>query len=310
MLFIAVDLQKKSSNDLIMPETKRQRSILRMLGHRSQPQPPKSDLNRLQSVQLGQIQRTSSTTLEEISKFANKKNSNKLVISTDNTACQTSPISPMPLSPGSMSPKTTNRLTNSIRRTFSTNSYSPTTKQRISLYGVFDRRKARRASVLTLDDAGQTTTKIIYLPTLTPMQDFIVRHVSLITIQPLLIPPHSLDELIDLIELNKSKKRHLDSNHHHHNPASALWSKLITHIKTSKPTTNVNNQKLSTNKTFGVPLSILAIRNHQEQETVQGVTLRDFAPAMAACFSDNALIPIFVKSCIMAILQSGTWTFY
>ncbi|KAG2234085.1 hypothetical protein INT48_000262 [Thamnidium elegans] len=294
----AADTQKKSPNDLIMPETKRQRSILRMLGHRSQPPLPKSDLNRLGSVQLGQIQHTSSTTLEEISKYTNKTKSNKLVISTENTSCQTSPISL-----GPMSPKTTNRLTNSIRRTFSTNSYSPTTRQRISLYGVFDRRKARRASVLTLNDARQTTTKIIYLPTLTPMQDFIVRHVSLITIQPLLIPPHSLDELIDLIELNKNKKRHLDSNHHHPNPASALWSKLITHMKTSK-TSNVNNQNLSNNKTFGVPLSILVIRDHQEQKTVQGVTLRDFAPAMAACFSDNALIPIFVKSCIMAILQS------
>ncbi|GAA5805745.1 hypothetical protein HPULCUR_011270 [Helicostylum pulchrum] len=300
----AADIQKKSSNDLIMPETKRQRSILRMLGHRTQQQPPKPDLNRLESVQLGQIQRTSSTTLEEIPKFANKKKSKKLVISTENTPCQTSPISPLPLSPGPMSSKTAKRLTSSIRRTFSTNTYSPTTRQRISLYGVFDRRKARRASVLTLDDAGRTKTKIIYLPTLTPMQDFIVRHVSLITIQPLLIPPHSLDELIDLIELNKKKKRHLDSNHHHHNPASALWSKLITHIKTSKTTTNTNNQNLSINKTFGVPLSILVIRDHQEQENEQGVTLCDFAPAMAACFSDNALIPIFVKSCIMAILQS------
>lgn len=303
---------KKLPNEIIMPETKRQRSILRLLGgHRSQPT-KKPSINRLDSVQLGQVQ---CTTLQDSSPLYSKKKGTNLMISTDNT-CHQQQSSPTIVSPVSVIPRTTNRLTSSIRRTFSTTSHSSNNKQRISLHGVFDkRREARRASILTLDDTGLPTTKTMYLSTLTQTQDFIVRHVSVITIHPLLMPHFSLDDLIDLIEIKKSKKHHtkkqtiaVESNHH--NPASALWGKLITHIKTTTTSTTVNNNNNNI-KTFGVPLPTLLIKDKQQQQqentTTVGVTLRDFTPAIAASFSDNALIPAFVKSCIMAILQSGTF---
>lgn len=314
---------KKLPNEIIMPETKRQRSILRMLGgHRSQPT-RKPSINRLDSVQLGQVQ---CATLQDSSPVYSKKKNTSLMISTENTCHSPQQSSPTMLSPGSVIPKTTNKLTSSIRRTFSTASDSSNNKQRISLHRVFDRRReARRASILTLDNIGHATAKTMYLSTLTQTQDFIVRHVSVITIHPLLMPFFSLDELIDLIEIKKSKKPTkkqtivVEPHHHHHNPASALWGKLITHIKTTAATTVNNNNNNTTTitttttttsdnvKTFGVPLSALLIKDkQQQQDSSAGVTLRDFTPAIAASFSDNALIPAFVKSCIMAILQSGT----
>lgn len=277
-----------------MPETKRQRSILRMLGNNNTK--PKSRLN---SVNLGQVQRTSSTTLNlkpsTSSLFINSKQKN-LVISTN-----TPLSSPTTLveSPVMVTPKSTNKLTNSIRRTFSTQSNN--NNKRISLISVFDRkREGRRASILTIDNNGQPINKTLYLSCLTPMQDFTVRHVAIITIQPLIKPPFSLDELIDLIEIKKkktSKKRILSTSTDQQQP-SALWGKLLFHIKASHSTPTTS----SINKTFGVPLSSLVEKKKKDDSV--GVTLRDFTPTLAASFSDNALIPLFVKSCILAILQS------
>lgn len=315
---------KKLPNEILMPETKRQRSILRMLGgHRSQPT-KKPSINRLDSVQLGQVQ---CTTPQDAYPHYNKKKSTNLMISTENPChtLQSSPttLSPTTLSPVSAIPKTTNKLTTTIRRTFSTLSESPShSRQRLSLQNMFDkRREARRASILTLDNMGHPTPKTMYLSTLTQIQDFIVRHVAVITIHPLLDPYFTLDELIDLIEIKKPKKQikkqtvleQQQHHHHHHNPASALWGKLITHIKSTSTTANNSTTTLNTThihdelKTFGVPLSTRLKKDKQEEHVKVGVTLRDFTPVIAASFSDHAMIPAFVKSCIMAILQSGTF---
>jgi hypothetical protein len=272
-----------------MPETKRQRSILRMLGNNNNK--PKSRMN---SVNLGQIQRSSSTNSNS------NKRKNNLVISTSNSDYHTRQSSPTTLvegaSPVMVIPtnnnKSTNKLTNSIRRTFSTQS-----TKRISLISVFDRRRqGRRASILTIDNNGQPISKTLYLSCLTPMQDFTVRHVAIITIQPLIKPPFSLDELIDLIEYKKKKRKTNTES------PSALWGKLLLHIKTS---TSTNTNTTTVKKTFGVPLSSLVEKKRpMPKESRGGVTLRDFTPTLAASFSDNALIPIFVKSCITAILLS------
>ncbi|KAG1112877.1 hypothetical protein G6F42_014618 [Rhizopus arrhizus] len=322
---------EKPPNQVLMPETKRQRSILRVLGSRQQQQ---QKSNRLNSVHLGQIGRTSSTTLRDsASSSIGRKKGGDLMISTDTTnssssqqqqqphlnAALSSPISPVvsPLVASSPSSITKGaRFTQSIRRTFSTSSqYSG--KRRPSLYNVFQskKREPRRASVLTIDESGRTSHKYVQLSTLTPSQDYIVRHAAVIAMEPLMSNVFSLDELIDLIdEKNKKKKRAYHDNNpssQSHNPASALWGKLITHIKasTSSSTTTATSAALKHNKTFGVALAMAAQRDHdqvllQQKQDDGGVTLRDYTPALAASFSDNALIPIFVKSCIMVILQS------
>jgi hypothetical protein len=75
-------------------------------------------------------------------------------------------------------------------------------------------------------------------------------------------------------------------------PTSALWGKLLVHLRPQM------------SGTFGMPLATVAQRDHE----LQRVSLRDYTPALNACFSDNATIPIFIKSCIMKILQSGKKT--
>ncbi|KAI8638170.1 hypothetical protein BD408DRAFT_423443 [Parasitella parasitica] len=321
---------KISPHQTFIPETKRQRSILRVLGSRQQQQRP----NRLNSVHLGQIGRTSSTTLKDSASSSIGKKKGDLIICTDTSHASTSPQQhrssftalSSPISPV-VSPATTKggKFTQSLRRTFSSSSQY-TGKYRPSLYSVFQskKREPRRASVLTIDEAGRTSHKYVQLTTLTPSQNFIVRHAAVIAMEPLVNATFSLDELIDMIDDKRKKKR--KANHqftHSQNPASALWGKLITHIKASSSTAALAAAALTTKsdthdtKTFGVALATVAERDHdrfiQEQQQQQqqqhkqvddGVTLRDYTPALAASFSDNALIPIFVKSCIMVILQS------
>jgi hypothetical protein len=284
---------------MMMPEAKRQRSILRLLGNRTlQNQRSANKVDRLSSIHMGQIGHNSSTTLDEAS-FKKKANKN-LVISTTGLD---SPVSPL------ISPVKGNRLADSIRRTFSTSS-----QHGKSFHGVFDRhrkREARRASILTMDDSGRTVSKCVYISTLTPSQDFIVRHAAVIAIEPLITPPFSLNELVDLIDTKKkksktSKRKSSSIDNHSQNPASLLWGKLITHIKAPP---NTLQAPVTSHHTFGVALATVAERDRaislKSQEESKGVTLRDFTPSVAASFSDNALIPIFVKSCIMVILQSG-----
>lgn len=281
-----------------MPEAKRQRSILRLLGNRTlQNQSTVNKIDTSNSVHLGQIGHTYSTTTL---KDTTKKKENNLVIST--TALE-SPVSPF------VSPVKGNRLTDSIRRTFSTSSQL---SKKGSLHSVFDRhrnREARRTSILTMDDSGSTLPKCVHISTLTASQDFIVRHAAVIAIEPLITPPFSLNELVDLIDTKKKKsktstKRKSSSidNHQSQNPASLLWGKLITHIKTP-PNTLLPPPNL--HHTFGISLTTVAGRDHAILLKSQNKSLRDVTPGLAASFSENALIPIFVKSCIMVILQSG-----
>ncbi|CEP10935.1 hypothetical protein [Parasitella parasitica] len=324
---------EKSPNQAFMPETKRQRSILRALGHRQQQQQQQQQSNRLNSVHLGHIGRTSSTTLKDSASSSIGKKKGGLMICTGpqqqppSFTTLSSPISPAVSSPQA-APKG-GKFTQSLRRTFSASSQYGG-KYRPSLYSVFQskKREPRRASVLTIDEAGRTSHKYVPLSTLTPAQDFIVRHAAVIALEPLVSAAFSLDDLIDMID-DKKKKKKRKAHHqqqqqqqqqqhlnHSQNPASALWCKLITHIKTSSSSTAAR-LGIDDTKTFGVALATVAQRDHdrcvQTQQHSQqqklkheddGVTLRDYTPALAASFSDNALIPVFVKSCITTILQS------
>ncbi|KAI8075382.1 uncharacterized protein B0P05DRAFT_547296 [Gilbertella persicaria] len=212
--------------DLIMPQVKRQRSLLGML---STPRP-----ERIASVELNQIKTT-----EEKKKLDTQHG---------------------------------NLLTRSLRRTFSHSTSS--------LYHIFD--------------STATKPEVSHMATLTTSQDFIVRHAAVIAIQPLIVPPFSLDELINLVETKQQIKRT--------RPASVLWGKLITHIKSSSSMSSLDQHIV---KTFGVPLSAVAKRDHDRQLRTHGVTLCDSNySTLDTCFSDNAMVPQFVKSCISAILQS------
>ena len=285
-------------------------------------------------MHLGQVGRTSSTTLKDSTSSSIGKKKGNLMISTSTTnssssqqphfTALSSPISPAVSPFVSTSPTVTKggKFTQSIRRTFSTSSqYSG--KRRPSLYNVFQskKREPRRASVLTIDESGHTSHKYVHLSTLTLSQCFIVRHAAVIAMEPLMGTIFSLDELIDLIDEKKEKKKktHYQVNYSQ-NPASALWGKLITHIKASSSATTdtieTTKLKVNDNKTFGVSLATVAQRDHdrliqkqQQKQDDDGVTLLDYTPALAASFTDNALIPVFVKSCIKVILQSGNMHF-
>jgi hypothetical protein len=159
------------------------------------------------------------------------------------------------------------------------------------MHNLFTDRRARRASILTMDEYGQTTHKYAQMTNLTLSQNFILRHVALIALHPLLGDVFSLDSLIALVEQPSAPTT-----------PSVLWGKIITHIKSSNA------------RTFGAPLVVVAQRDHdylvqRRKESNHGVTLRDDTPTLTACFSEHAFIPIFIKTCIRVILQTGKCIF-
>ncbi|CEG71946.1 hypothetical protein RMATCC62417_07586 [Rhizopus microsporus] len=206
----------------------------------------------------------------------------------------------------------------SVRRAFSISSGKSVTRkfsqrqETNPIYNLFRRyskrgNQARRASVFTIDDTGHpSSSRLIQMSTLTPSQDYVLRHVAVITIQPLLTPYFTVDGLADILEHEYKTLSPSNSNqqHHHHSP-SALWGKLITHIKTKHVE--------QANGIFGVSLSTLVNKDKErhivEEKTqgtssVQAVALHDCSVSLMAGFSENALIPTFVKSLVSAILQS------
>lgn len=113
-----------------------------------------------------------------------------------------------------------------------------------------------------------------YMTSFTCSQDYILRHAAVIQIHTELSDHFTLDELVSF--MNHKKK---------------AWGKLWGHLR-SPPCT----------KTFGMPLPLVAQRDtHQDN-----IDYNQTTPALNACFSDhNAVIPIFIKSCILMILRSG-----
>lgn len=207
----------------------------------------------------------------------------------------------------------------SVRRAFSISSGKSMTRkfsqrqEANPIYNLLRRyskrgNQARRASIFTIDDTGHpSNSRLIQMSTLTPSQDYILRHVAVITIQPLLTPYFTVDGLADILEHEYKTLSPSNSNQqqHYHSP-STLWGKLITHIKTKHVE--------QANGIFGVSLSALVNKDKErhivEEKTqgtssVQAVTLHDCSVSLMAGFSENALIPTFVKSLVSAILQSG-----
>ncbi|KAI9478366.1 MAG: hypothetical protein EXX96DRAFT_570568 [Benjaminiella poitrasii] len=368
--------EKAISEKSTIIETKRQKSILRILGNRTVPQNQASAghkiMGRANSIKIGQIEKkTSSLAIKpELKKKKKQTGENNLMMAAspvselenDSNRPVTQQEYDSPDSSSSPSPVTSfmspirersNKLVRSLRRTFSTHSNnssghsdSADSKRRKSsvYYNLFDYQQQKRlieprkASLLasTIDKAPHYhsgTSNSIMLPnkstniqmaTLTFSQDFIVRHAAVISLHRLLSPVYTLDDLIDLIDSKKKKKKiklnrstaavtkDEDADSNAQNRASILWGKLVTHIKVpaSSSAKTVSSLSGGINKVFGVPLALVAKRDHdhaclQKKEVgTVGITLCDFTPALNACFSDNAIIPTFVKSCIMVILQS------
>lgn len=222
---VSQDLKdKKTTNDMLLPKTKRQRSILRMLSTKQQ------DVHVASSITLKtpSIHNKSPTLHHDY----------------------------LPKSP-------INKISQNIKRTFSTAKHSP---------------------IPPLFEENDSKKRGEYMVLFTCSQDYILRHAAVIQLHTLLSDHFSLDELVSSMH---SSKRHPP-------PSSALWSKLLIHLR---PTQQHHN------KTFGVPLAIVAERDrHQHAYPTATTNIPTF---LNACFSDNAFIPIFIKSCIMKILRSG-----
>ncbi|KAI9260172.1 hypothetical protein BY458DRAFT_588349 [Sporodiniella umbellata] len=179
-----------------------------------------------------------------------------------------------------------------VRRAFSTNSNrsvsrKPSQRQPISSL-IFRRQskkaqsQARRASVFMADECILSWEPI---QTISSSQDYILRHVAVMALQPLLAPGSNLDEYVDILD---TEYRALSAHH-----PSALWGKLITHIRT----------KNTEHKIFGAPLSVLVNRD-KEKTGLISPRLQNVSAGLTASFSESASIPIFVKSLISALLQT------
>ncbi|KAI8997517.1 hypothetical protein BDB01DRAFT_42740 [Pilobolus umbonatus] len=263
-------VSKQPPDDFNITNTARNSNLLRMMDAKREPQ---KKLNKLGSIQLGQIQQTPIGT----------------------------PNPPLRISTNINEPSSISKPLSSLMRAFSSS-----TGDKSSIYGLYGRRRRkndRRTSVLTLNDPLQQRYPL-HLSCLNISQDYLIRHVAIIYIEPLLIPPYSQDELIGFISYTNGKPVI--------HSASVLWEKLITHIKTStsnKHTVPMKSESANHNKVFGVPLDVLVQYDQERTARIDknkrgGVTLHDLSPALAASFSENALIPTFVKTCVLALMKS------
>jgi hypothetical protein len=149
-------------------------------------------------------------------------------------------------------------------------------------------RKSRKASVFT----SQSSTNSKYLTTLTSSQDFVIRHVALITLRSYV--PKSLDDLATLYLYQEQEHNKKQPNYHE------LWDKLF-HIKKKSSAAS----SPAPFKIFGAPLQDVVDRDKKQQTQKKGVTLFDLPPSLACFFDENAKIPSVVQNCVLALLQSG-----
>ncbi|EIE81138.1 hypothetical protein RO3G_05843 [Rhizopus delemar RA 99-880] len=158
-----------------------------------------------------------------------------------------------------------------IRRAFSMGSSSAPIS---NLFRKQSKKNPKRASVFSLHDHA-------FIQTLPSSQDCLLRHVAALSLQPL------LDNAV--LDTKSSPPAH---------HPSVLWGKLMTHIKAK----NMNEHRI-----FGVPLSVVVDRDKERTRTKPSAMTRfDFSTGLTASFSENASIPIFIKSLITTILQTDS----
>lgn len=139
------------------------------------------------------------------------------------------------------------------------------------------------------------------------IQDAVLRYMAALYLESLVRGSFSLDELVALTETKRATssfwyrfKNHIrvggggGGKHQHHHYAAHLLSSYGG---------NHNN------KTFGVPLITIAKRDHQNQlqpaSVFQDMLSQGTHPLDPYYFSSNALIPVFMKNCILALCRMG-----
>ncbi|KAF7728777.1 hypothetical protein EC973_005615 [Apophysomyces ossiformis] len=236
--------------------------------------------NSFGSVNIGSVKRTRSSNLERINE-APHDHIESLVVKRALTIHDTS-RRPAASSIRNYATTRENRLT-SLRRALSSR------RERVSLYGVFDKHRktnsvklqqAQRASICTLDTDSSPQSIHFPLVDLHDGQDFILRRTAAAFIKKKLSSLMSPDQLSSLVECKRA----------------SLWGKLKTHIRVNK----------QTDVTFGVPLALLVARDGKAQLDQNYVNLNDTdAATLINLLSDkNALVPSFVKNCINTLLHS------
>lgn len=137
------------------------------------------------------------------------------------------------------------------------------------------------------------------------IQDAVLRYMAALYLESLVRGSFSLDELVALTETKRATssfwyrfKNHIrvggGGKHQHHHYAAHLLSSYGG---------NHNN------KTFGVPLITIAKRDHQNQlqpaSVFQDMLSQGTHPLDPYYFSSNALVPVFMKNCILALCRMG-----
>jgi hypothetical protein len=265
----------------------------------------KSKSKRFGAIRLSKFE-------DNISSAKDERTQLPLTINTSTSFSTATLTSSSPPPPPLRSPTTTPKSPrlNTIRRAFSANPNS-------TFYSVFDRnskkRDVRRASIFNataMDDNKK------YLPTLDLFQDYVLRHAAVISIKSL-VSLYSLDELLALLDENYSGNDNNSTNSGNRN--SGLWGKLLVQMKMnvqlSSPTSptlyNMSMYSSSSNssKVFNVP--IMNLVNREKRKKNKGASVHDpltsISPSLSSCYSDNSMVPIFVKNCISALIQSGIY---
>lgn len=118
-----------------------------------------------------------------------------------------------------------------------------------------------------------------YLPELS--QDHIIRHLSLLYINHV--------DIEDILDYKKS---------------TTLWGKLKTHILT--PTSDTSTNPIHSIQVIGVSLTNLSSGS---LSLLSSSTAFDHwvqvCPYVKSCFSQNSLVPDFLRHCILAIIEQG-----
>ncbi|KAI8145372.1 hypothetical protein BJV82DRAFT_666635 [Fennellomyces sp. T-0311] len=127
-----------------------------------------------------------------------------------------------------------------------------------------------------------------WLAELTTIQDSIVRSLAALYVERHVSNHFQFEELLSLVECKKE----------------SLWGKVKMHFRTGhKLPSPSSSMDTSNGKIFGAPLSVVPMREKQSGTRAADSYVMTHHPIMAACFSENALVPVVVQNIILALLQ-------
>lgn len=165
----------------------------------------------------------------------------------------------------------------------------------------------------------ETTCQQHHSGDLTDIQDAVLRYMAALYLESLVRGSFSLEELVALTETKRSS-------------SSSLWYRFKTHIRVGGAGVGGGGKHhqhhhyaahlLSSssyggnhnNKTFGVPLVAIAKRDHhhrhQPASVFHEILSKGTHPLAPYYFSSNALVPTFMKNCILALCRMGKCHWY